>query len=405
MKVKRIIILLCSMIILFTSGLPIVLAEDTNARVDFIASEPDANGYFTLSMSVANAKFNAFQFVLRYNTESLQTVDYVTHENTDSFSKFSHTPDNLTWLSKIGTGIDSSLGLIDFSGYVTPGTSPSYNAEEIVGQANIGNTPVILFEFAFRQLGTEPIGIELAKFALDKPSREYFPEGGALANAGKSIDVIISFLLPQELGENIIIENPGDPVIPDSETPVVPVQPIPTDIEEPLDDKTPKTVIERLKETLILQIGNYAAADEGALCHIYPGEKSVFPYLKDNRTFVPFRFIADRLGYTVEWNEATRMVTFSNNTHLLQMKIGAMEYTVDGISYPMDTAAEISHDRTMVPIRFIAQALGQAVEWDSNSQMVYITRSDIPWNFERELEKQATSDVSLVLSPLLRDFV
>ncbi|MCE5195645.1 MAG: copper amine oxidase N-terminal domain-containing protein [Negativicutes bacterium] len=405
MKIKRIIILICTMIILFTSSLPIILAEDTKARVEFVASEPDANGYFTLTMSVANAKFNAFQFVLRYNKNSLQPIDQSTLQATDSFFRFAEIPESNDWMSTIGTEIDPSLGLIDFTGYVSPGNYVAVDAAKIDNAANIGAAGLILFEFHFQRINAEPVMIEIAKAETNKASRMNFPEGSALVYGGTSLAAAISITLPPSLGQSTTIDT--------SDFPVEEVANV-NENQNPNPDAgsaqntgeiRPATVAERLKDTLILQIGNYAAASNGVLCHIYPGEKAVTPYIKDSRTFIPIRFVAEKLGMTVEWNANYRTVSFYKDGKVLCMTIGALEFTIDNVAYSMDTVAEITMDRTMVPIRFVAQALGHAVEWNPESQMIYITRNELPWDFSNEVEKQATSDVSLILSPLLRDFV
>ena len=74
-------------------------------------------------------------------------------------------------------------------------------------------------------------------------------------------------------------------------------------------------------------------------------------------------------------------------------------------THAIDTAAEIQWNRTMVPVRFVAEALGYAVEWNSTQSMVFITDNTLPWLLEDSVEEQATNDVAFIISPLLRDFV
>jgi hypothetical protein len=135
------------------------------------------------------------------------------------------------------------------------------------------------------------------------------------------------------------------------------------------------TKTQRAENTIILQIGNYAAAKDGALCHIYPGEKQVTPYIKTDengsgRTMVPVRFVAEALGATVGWDGDTETVTITLDGSVVEMVIGSTSYTVDGVEETMDAAAEIQdcgdgsgNGRTMVPMRFVAEALGKAVYW------------------------------------------
>ncbi len=99
-------------------------------------------------------------------------------------------------------------------------------------------------------------------------------------------------------------------------------------------------------------------------------------YLKNDRTMVPVRFIAETLGYTVEWNEATQTVTIKNDTTTIVLTIGSTTMYINGKAKIMDVAPEISDSRTCVPVRFVAEAFGGIVGWEDATQMVTITFED-----------------------------
>ncbi|HWP79632.1 MAG TPA: copper amine oxidase N-terminal domain-containing protein [Candidatus Acidoferrum sp.] len=177
------------------------------------------------------------------------------------------------------------------------------------------------------------------------------------------------------------------------------------------------TKADRAKNTIILQIDNYAAAKDGALCHLYPGEKQITPYIKtgengNGRTMVPVRFLAETMGATVLWDDATLTATITIGDDVLQMTIGSVVYTVNGETKTMDVPPETlyyngesGYGRTMVPISFAAQALGKAVYWDNADRLVIITEQDLPWQDGRGAEAELKEDVLLVISPLLRDLI
>ncbi|MBQ2014252.1 MAG: copper amine oxidase N-terminal domain-containing protein, partial [Peptococcaceae bacterium] len=77
-----------------------------------------------------------------------------------------------------------------------------------------------------------------------------------------------------------------------------------------------------------------------------------------NRTFVPFRALAEAFGATVAYDEATQAVTAELNGVTVVMTIGAAEYTVNGVAKTADVAPFIAGSRTMVPVRFVAEAFG-----------------------------------------------
>lgn len=84
-----------------------------------------------------------------------------------------------------------------------------------------------------------------------------------------------------------------------------------------------------------------------------------------------------------------------------------MEYTVDAARFPWDAPAEFSgdpsavHQRTMVPIRFVAEALGIDVKWDAATDAVILSPADTPWDLDGALEQELLADTLLMLSPLV----
>ena len=379
------------------------LAADSPAQVDFVASAPDTNGIFTVTMSISNATFNALQFVLRYDVTKIQPIDVNTKTATTTFSSFSRVNSQVSnFFSAPNRSLilDNVLGLIDFTQYLTPGQTFSYLAETIENAANIGSTPLQFFVFHFKLLSSDAPMLEIAKQDTNRNYRDYLPNGGGLANAGVQLSSLINIDLTHLQGE-IIVDEYMNPTPPPITPPVKPTEPP----NEEQTSQRPKTATERLVNTLVMQIGNYAAADQGTLCHIYPGEKEVTPYIREQRTFVPIRFIAEKLGMDVVWSETERIVTFSKGDETLKLTIGEYRYLKNGTYFTMDTAAEIQWDRTMVPVRFVAEALGYAVEWNPTLKMVFITENTVPWLLDEPVEEQATNDVAFVISPLLRDFV
>lgn len=106
----------------------------------------------------------------------------------------------------------------------------------------------------------------------------------------------------------------------------------------------------------------------------------VMPYIDENdRTLVPLRFIAEAFGAEVEWKGDTQEVKI--NGDFITMKIGSSDYTVaaGGVSSAvetktMDTAPVLMNDRTMVPLRAIAEALGKQVYY--NDGLIVISDLD-----------------------------
>ena len=84
-----------------------------------------------------------------------------------------------------------------------------------------------------------------------------------------------------------------------------------------------------------------------------------------NRTMVPLRVVAEALGAQVTWQNETRTVIIVRNTTTLSLPIG--QPLPAGMGAPL-----LSNDRTFVPIAYIANTLGASTHWDEVNRAVYI---------------------------------
>lgn len=92
----------------------------------------------------------------------------------------------------------------------------------------------------------------------------------------------------------------------------------------------------------------------------------------NDRTLVPMRAIFEKLGAAVQWLHEYRMVVANTDTTNITMKIDDATYYVNGESKTLDVPAQIVNDRTMIPARAVAESLGCTVEWDQATKTVII---------------------------------
>lgn len=97
------------------------------------------------------------------------------------------------------------------------------------------------------------------------------------------------------------------------------------------------------------------------------------PIEQAGRVFVPLRGVFENLGASVVYSNGVINATSGNQT--IQLQIGSTTATVDGNSEQLDAAPFVQGDRTYVPLRFISEALGATVNWDDNTETVYISSS------------------------------
>lgn len=98
----------------------------------------------------------------------------------------------------------------------------------------------------------------------------------------------------------------------------------------------------------------------------------VAPIARNNRTLLPIRFVAEALGATVDWNADLQKVTIKKADLLIELYLGQTTAYVNGQPIVLDVAAFAENNRTYLPLRFIAENLGATVLWDQPTQTVTI---------------------------------
>ncbi len=98
------------------------------------------------------------------------------------------------------------------------------------------------------------------------------------------------------------------------------------------------------------------------------------PVIRNSRTMLPVRFVAEALGATVGWDGATSTVTVTTDTAKLEIRIGASTAKVNGAEVTLDSPAFIEKSRTYLPVRFVAENLGATVAWDGATSTATLTK-------------------------------
>ena len=104
------------------------------------------------------------------------------------------------------------------------------------------------------------------------------------------------------------------------------------------------------------------------------GQAVVFdqpPILRKNRVFVPLRGVFERLGASVVWTPP-RLITAQRGSTSVGLHIGSTTAVVNGATVTIDVPPFLVGGRTLVPLRFISQALGATVNWVEDSFTVFI---------------------------------
>lgn len=114
---------------------------------------------------------------------------------------------------------------------------------------------------------------------------------------------------------------------------------------------------------------------------VMDGMKLWFPdaqaFIDENqRTLVPVRFVAEALGAKVGWEVGNRSVPIQKEKQSIRLNIGSNIAMVNGQEVVFDTQAVMEGGRTFVPLRFVSEILGVAVEWDDKTNTVFLSAAE-----------------------------
>lgn len=160
----------------------------------------------------------------------------------------------------------------------------------------------------------------------------------------------------------------------------------------PITDRMPEvtdSTLSRVREWALAAMGQAEPAEIvvetivrmqiGSTIYTVDGEQrtmDVAPLIRKDRTFLPARYVAEALGGEVSWDAAARRVTICHRNGIVSLTIGSNWATKNGAPLYIDAAPFIENDRTMVPVRFISEALGALVDWDQATRTVTISLTD-----------------------------
>ncbi len=95
------------------------------------------------------------------------------------------------------------------------------------------------------------------------------------------------------------------------------------------------------------------------------------PVEQGGRVFVPLRGVFERLGASVVYQDGH--INATKGTHMIGLTIGSTAAVVDGSPKTLDKPPFTIAGRTLVPLRFISEALGATVDYNDATQSVNIT--------------------------------
>jgi len=90
------------------------------------------------------------------------------------------------------------------------------------------------------------------------------------------------------------------------------------------------------------------------------------------RVLVPLRGVFEQLGATVDYDAPSQHILATRGAQTVELTIGSRQARVNNAPRLLDVPAFTINGRTMVPLRFIGEALGASVQWIDASQTILI---------------------------------
>ncbi len=138
------------------------------------------------------------------------------------------------------------------------------------------------------------------------------------------------------------------------------------------DDVVPAAAGEDV--TVILQIDNPVMTVNGTEYEVDPG-RGTAPVIVGDRTLLPVRTIIESFGGSVAWDDETQTVILGYGSDIITLVIESSTAYLNETPVTLDVAPVLLNERTMLPIRFIAESFGFGVEWNEEQQRVTVTNA------------------------------
>lgn len=100
------------------------------------------------------------------------------------------------------------------------------------------------------------------------------------------------------------------------------------------------------------------------------------PIQLDGRVLVPAREVFEAMGATVGWDNIQKKVTIQYKSQTIVLTINQTTALINGNKVELDVPGKIINDKVMIPIRFVSEAMGMEVQWDSTNRAVRINERE-----------------------------
>ncbi len=347
-------------------------AEDAQTGELYVHKQQTEGDIVEVNMYVKNTEFAGLQTAFRYNPAVWTPVDADGNPAAE-FEAFAE--QKATYLTPIGLSLDADKGLFEYTLFVVPETQADTITEK--GTCVADEDGIHLYTFRFKKIAEGDPELEIAIVDDEKPYQKVLPDG--LLCVDYDTELIMHVYIYDE-------KAPEEPEIFVYGTYAPP----------------PEMTKDRRKEdTVCLLVGNSMTVTNGKKMQIDASNTAVVPYIENDRTYVPLRFISEAFGAEVIWEEGMDGCIIKKEDVTIELFFDSTEFKVNGETVQSDVPIQLKHDRTMVPVRFVTEQLGCDVYWNELNEAVVISPKNNPWVADRRAEIDALNEMLLSIVGIL----
>ncbi len=117
----------------------------------------------------------------------------------------------------------------------------------------------------------------------------------------------------------------------------------------------------RVQDAILMSLGSYTSMVNGEIVNI-DENPDVIPFAEDGRTYVPLRFLSESLGAAVDYTDG--VITISTPTTSLVFTIDSLDAKKNGEAIKLEKPLVVRDNRTLIPLREVSELLGKQVYWN-----------------------------------------
>ena len=152
-----------------------------------------------------------------------------------------------------------------------------------------------------------------------------------------------------------------------------------------------KRISELIDNSIVLSTQTPVCYVWGERTYVDKENLSVMPIIKNDRTLVPIRFVAESIGAKVNWDNHTQTATIISNADEIKITINSDYMYVNNQRIKLDVPAQIIQDRTLIPLRAVSESLDKNIFYHNG----FILVSDYDINLDN-----ADSDIQNIVEYL-----